>query len=1100
MIPILFQKDELNFTSNGLGRLVDMVDCEVSEELNGSYEIEFQYPIDGALFDYMIKIGGVVYSTHDDAGDFQAFDIDGHTTPIDGLVTFRGKHISYRLNKYVINPFTASSCAAAVAAIKPNSQPANMQFSFWTDKSVNGNFELTHPVSARAILGGAEGSILDVYGKGEYKFNNFNVMLYTNRGIDSGVTIRYGKNLLDLNREYDTSETYTAIAPYWEKEGVTVYVPGLYVLSPNNVQTEDLPWTDQDGNPILGTDGEPIYFRAAKIEPIPMDFTDAFEEAPTPEVLVQKAREYLDRNKPWLPNENIEIDFVALWQTPEYENVAALQRLSLGDKASVYYPEVNLVCEHQKIIKTVYSPLEEKYKRMEFGNLKSGLGETIIDNETNTIAAIVNSVIQNTPALQAAITHATELIRGGLGGHVVLKTNAQGEPEELLIMDTDDINTAVNVWRWNQGGLGHSHNGYNGPYSDVALTMDGRINANMITTGLLNAELIKAGVLSDEAGRNYWNMVTGEFSLQGYATETYADLVGTNANSYTDQVFSESISEVDVEYAKNSSLSTAPTSGWSTNAPVWEDGKYIWTRTKTVSGGQTYYSDPVCITGAKGETGQQGQTGAGVSAIVEQYYLSTSNTTQTGGSWSTNQPAWASGKYIWTRSKITWTDGSTTYTDPVLAKAINGANQSAKDANDSVTALDASLNQQAIFNRLTNNGQTQGIYLNNGKIYINGTYIQAGTISGNYISGGSIAAGSGSGGTNALYIYGYDSTRGQYVLWGVAGGSTGVTSYDLLAFRARGYALSDFASNGGISENSQVATIKLGAIYGNTQLPSWNGKLEINCAKEPSSHPGHSGSSNQRLTSIIMNDGKIMCLYELYSESHETGGIILNGALPKNALPSSTGMYYMSIGDYSILDNSYRAGRISARDSSSDGYYLSIDNGSGTMLAGFYANAVSFMKEVDVNNDLIVSGTKNRVVKTEDYGSRLFYSYETSSPMFGDVGEGKTDENGVCYVFIDPVVAESVNGKYYVFIQEYGPDRLWVDSVENAFFVINGAPNTKFSWEIKAKQRGYENMRMERPEIKYTLQDTSYDVSLELKNDVAKNAAEFYEQIISGRI
>lgn len=953
MIPILFQKDELNFTSNGLGRLVDMVDCEVSEELNGPYEIEFQYPIGGALFDYMIENGGVVYSTHDDAGDFQAFDIDGHTTPIDGLVTFRGKHISYRLNKYVINPFTASSCAAAVAAIKPNSQPANMQFSFWTDKSVNGNFELTHPVSARAILGGAEGSILDVYGKGEYKFNNFNVMLYTNRGIDSGVTIRYGKNLLDLNREYDTSETYTAIAPYWEKEGVTVYVPGLYVLSPNNVQTEDLPWTDQDGNPILGTDGEPIYFRAAKIEPIPMDFTDAFEEAPTPEVLVQKAREYLDRNKPWLPNENIEIDFVALWQTPEYENVAALQRLSIGDKASVYYPEVNLICEHQKIIKTVYGPLEEKYRKMEFGNLKSGLGETIIDNETNTIVAIVNSVIQSTPALQAAITHATELIRGGLGGHVVIKTNAQGEPEELLIMDTDDINTAVNVWRWNQGGLGHSHNGYNGPYSDVALTMDGRINANMITTGLLNAELIKAGVLSDEAGRNYWNMVTGEFSLQGYATETYADLVGTNANSYTDQVFSD---------------------------------------------------------------------------------------------------------------------------------------------------LDASLNQQAIFNRLTNNGQTQGIYLNNGKIYINGTYIQAGTISGNYISGGSIAAGSGSGGTNALYIYGYDSTRGQYVLWGVAGGSTGVTSYDLLAFRARGYALSDFASNGGISENSQVATIKLGAIYGNTQLPSWNGKLEINCAKEPSSHPGHSGSSNQRLTSIIMNDGKIMCLYELYSESHETGGIILNGALPKNALPSSTGMYYMSIGDYSILDNSYRAGRISARDSSSDGYYLSIDNGSGTMLAGFYANAVSFMKEVDVNNDLIVSGTKNRVVKTEDYGSRLFYSYETSSPMFGDVGEGKTDENGVCYVFIDPVVAESVNGKYYVFIQEYGPDRLWVDSVENAFFVINGAPNTKFSWEIKAKQRGYENMRMERPEIKYTLQDTSYDVSLELKNDVAKNAAEFYEQIISGRI
>ena len=1099
MIPILYKKDEVNFTSNGLGRLIDIIDMEVTEELNAQYTIEFTYPIDGHLFNYMIENGGVVFITHDDKGDFQAFDITGHTTTLDGVVVFRGEHVRYRLKNYVVKPFTATSCAQAGMRLMNNCMPQNNPFSFWTDKSSTGNFNLEVPQVAVSLLGGVEGSLLDVYGHGEYVFDMFDVKLYESRGIETGATIRYGKNLLSLNREYDDSDSYSAVAPFWSKDGVTVFTPDLYVAS-DYAPTEDAVWTTQDDAPITDNNAQDIVFRYRKIIPRPLDLTEAFEEPPTEDQLIYAAKNYLQRNRPWLPDENVEIDFVALWQTDEYESVASLQRLSLGDKVSVYYPEVNLIYENRQVIRVVYDPLNERYKSMELGKPKASLSEAVVDSSENDIRDIVNDAIGKSSAMEQAIAHATQLITGGLGGHVVLKMNAQGEPEEFLIMDTDDINTAVNVWRWNMGGLGHSHNGYNGPYSDVALTMDGRINANMITTGLLNAELIKAGVLSDEAGRNYWNMATGEFSLQGYATETYADLVGTNANSYTDQVFSESISEVDVEYAKNSSSSTAPTSGWSTNAPVWEDGKYIWTRTKTVSGGQTYYSDPVCITGAKGETGQQGQTGAGVSAIVEQYYLSTSSTTQTGGSWSTNQPAWASGKYIWTRSKITWTGGSTTYTDPVLAKAINGANQSAKDANDSVTALDESLNQQAIFNRLTNNGQTQGIYLQNGKIYINGTYIQAGTISGNYISGGSIAAGSGSGGTNALYIYGYDKTRGQYVLWGAAGGSTSVTSSDLLAFRARGYALSNFASNGGISENSQTATIKLGAIYGDTNLPSWNGKLEINCAKEPSSHPGHSGSSNQRFTSIIMNDGKIMCLYELFSESHETGGVILNGALPKNALPSSTGMYYMSIGDYSILDNSYRAGRISARDSSSDGYYLSIDNGSGTMLAGFYANAVSFMKEVDVNNDLIVSGTENRVVKTEDYGSRLFYSYETSSPMFGDVGEGKTDENGVCYVFIDPVVAESVNGKYYVFIQEYSPDRLWVDSVENAFFVVNGAPNTKFSWEIKAKQRGYENMRMERPEIKYTLQDKSYDVSLELKNDVAENAAEFYEQIISGRI
>ena len=114
----------------------------------------------------------------------------------------------------------------------------------------------------------------------------------------------------------------------------------------------------------------------------------------------------------------------------------------------------------------------------------------------------------------------------------------------------------------------------------------------------------------------------------------------------------------------------------------------------------------------------QGEAGIGVKEIVEQYYLSNSSTTQTGGAWSTAQPAWQKGKYIWTRSKITWTDNSVTYTDPVLAKAINGANEAVDD-------LDTSLNQQEVFNRLTNNGQAQGIILQNGQLYINAEYIQS---------------------------------------------------------------------------------------------------------------------------------------------------------------------------------------------------------------------------------------------------------------------------------------------------------------------------------------------------------------------------------------
>lgn len=139
------------------------------------------------------------------------------------------------------------------------------------------------------------------------------------------------------------------------------------------------------------------------------------------------------------------------------------------------------------------------------------------------------------------------------------------------------------------------------------------------------------------------------------------------------------VASVDVEYALGDTCTTAPTSGWSTESPAWTQGKYIWQRTKSVDGsGAESCSEPTCIQGAKGDAGEpgaKGDAGVGVSAIVEEYYLSTSPTAQSGGSWGTSQPAWAESRYIWTRSKVTWTNGSETCTQPVLAKAVNSANE-----------------------------------------------------------------------------------------------------------------------------------------------------------------------------------------------------------------------------------------------------------------------------------------------------------------------------------------------------------------------------------------------------------------------------------------
>lgn len=165
------------------------------------------------------------------------------------------------------------------------------------------------------------------------------------------------------------------------------------------------------------------------------------------------------------------------------------------------------------------------------------------------------------------------------------------------------------------------------------------------------------------------------------------------------------VNKVQVQYALGDTLTTPPTAGWSETAPEWQAGKYMWQKTVTTySDGATKESKATCIQGAKGETGASGTdgkdgtngkdgkdgvdgkdgekgdtgaTGKGIKSIQDQYYLSTSNTTQTGGTWKNTQDAWESGKYIWTRSHITWSDDTTTDTTPILAESLNTANENA---------------------------------------------------------------------------------------------------------------------------------------------------------------------------------------------------------------------------------------------------------------------------------------------------------------------------------------------------------------------------------------------------------------------------------------
>ena len=482
MIPILYSSTETQFTSNGIGRLRDCISCTVTEQRNGIYECEFQYPVTGKRY-ADIQEDCIVSVTHDDNHDRQPFRIYRRSAPINGIVTFNARHISYDLNNIILQPFTGTSVTATFAQLNGKSINTN-PFTFWTDKTTVADFTLEQPASVRAILGGVRGSILDVYG-GEYAFDGYTVKLYNSRGNDTDITLRYGKNIIDLEQTLDSGEIYDACVPFWFQDGTLVTVNG-YIVSHG-----------QTANRIVA-----------------LDMTQMFEDAPTSSQLQSAAQSYLNNNKTWVPKENIKVDFVALWQTQEYKDVAALQRVRLCDAVNVYVPHLGITIDDVKVVKVVYNVLANRYDEVELGEAKSTFAQTLTGEIKNIVESATRNVVTKS-VLQAEIDRNTQLITGGLGGHVVYKLNADGQPEEILVMDTDDIQTAVNVWRWNQGGFAHSSTGYNGPFSDIALTADGHINASMITVGTLSANLIRAGVISDAQGKSYWDLDSGLLNLVG---------------------------------------------------------------------------------------------------------------------------------------------------------------------------------------------------------------------------------------------------------------------------------------------------------------------------------------------------------------------------------------------------------------------------------------------------------------------------------------------------------------------------------------------------------------------------------------------------------
>ena len=522
MIPILFPATSTEWTTQGLGALSDAVSCTVTEERNGIFELEMQYPMSGVHFDEMQNrcIILAIPSPYRAAQPFRIYRI---TKPLNGVCTVYAQHISYDLAGVPLNPFTAANAPAAMAGLQSNAEGGS-PFTFWTDKSTASNFAVNVPSATRSVLGGQTGSILDVYG-GEYAWDGYTVRLYNQRGQDNGVRIAYGKNLTDLEQDENISNVATGIYPYWaDADG------NLVVCNPK----------------IVPAPGSYDFTRV-----VPVDFSQDFETAPTPEELQARAESYVQANNIGVPTVSLSVSFVQLEQTEEYKDLALLEKCDLCDTVTVQFERLGVDAKAE-IVKIVTDVLLERYESVEIGSIRANIADTIANQQQE---------IQERPttsAMQQAVNNATNWITNGKG-YMVAIHDANGNWIEQCSLDQPGLENAINVWRWNNGGFGFSKNGYNGPYT-VAITQDGKIVADFITTGTLNcAQLTVINLVAQGV------QLTGNFrSTNGnFFADMWAGVFKMGQNNGTQ----------DNEYVGLSSASTDPDNGKGViNVWVWTSG------------------------------------------------------------------------------------------------------------------------------------------------------------------------------------------------------------------------------------------------------------------------------------------------------------------------------------------------------------------------------------------------------------------------------------------------------------------------------------------------------------------------------------------------
>lgn len=456
----VYDKGETSFSHNGY-TLPDVASCEIEEVLNGRYTLELTHPIDEKGRWEMLVEENVIK-----AGD-QLFRIHRTEKDLDHIYVY-ARHIFYDLLSNFLEDVRPTNLngAAAIDWVLTGTQYSHP---FIGTSDITGTntayFIRKNPVEA--ILG-PDG--LTERWSAELERDNFQIRLWESRGEDKGTRIVYGKNMIGIDIETNYDDVVTRICPV----GVDgLLLPEMYVDSP-----------------LIGNYAFP------RIKTIDLDVE--VDDETTQEQAYQQMRDecalLYSANKIDLPYESITADLLLLENTEEYKNFNNLIKVELGDTVGCTDNPLNITFS-SRVVRVRKDVLADRNLEVELGQIKKSY-----TNKLETVIRDISYELVNTKSdMQQAIENATDLLTSALGGYVLKRSG------ELLIMDTEDPNTATKVWRWNLNGLGYSDSGINGPY-ELAMTIDGVINADFITAGTVSANLIKAGILASNDNNAYFDL------------------------------------------------------------------------------------------------------------------------------------------------------------------------------------------------------------------------------------------------------------------------------------------------------------------------------------------------------------------------------------------------------------------------------------------------------------------------------------------------------------------------------------------------------------------------------------------------------------------